>query len=54
MAATYSGKVLDWNDAITSKIDVMPNSFDWNAETPNKPSSDGIYPRAVPGKTSVI
>ncbi len=52
--ATYSGKVLEWNDAINSKIDVMPKSFDWDAETPNKPGSDGIYPRAVPGKTSVI
>jgi predicted dehydrogenase len=52
--ATYSGKVIEWEDAINSKISVMPASFDWNAETPNKPGPDGMYPRAVPGKTQVI
>ena len=52
--ATYSGKVLEWEEAINSQISVMPASFDWNADTPNKPGPDGIYPRAVPGKTKVI
>lgn len=52
--ATYSGKILDWNDALNSNLSVMPKSFDWDAETPNKPGSDGMYPRAVPGKTQVI
>jgi myo-inositol 2-dehydrogenase / D-chiro-inositol 1-dehydrogenase len=52
--ATYSGKVLEWEDAINSKLGVMPESFDWNADTPNKPGPDGMYPRAVPGKTQVI
>jgi myo-inositol 2-dehydrogenase/D-chiro-inositol 1-dehydrogenase len=52
--ATYSGKVLEWEEAINSKISVMPASFDWNADTPNKPGPDGMYPRAVPGKTQVI
>ena len=52
--ATYSGKVLDWEDAINSKISVMPESFAWDAETPKKPGPDGMYPRAVPGKTQVV
>jgi predicted dehydrogenase len=52
--ATYSGKVIEWDDAINSKITVMPATFDWNADTPNKPGPDGMYPRAVPGKTQVI
>ena len=52
--ATYSGKVIEWEDAINSERSVMPKSFDWDAETPNKPGPDGIYPRAIPGKTQVV
>ena len=52
--ATYSGKVLEWDDAINSQISVMPASFDWDADTPVKPGPDGMYPRAVPGKTKVV
>jgi predicted dehydrogenase len=52
--ATYSGKMLDWEKAINSEISVMPKEFAWDAETPVNPGPDGIYPRAVPGKTQVI
>src|SRR6266566_914715 len=52
--ATYSGKVLEWDDAINSKLSVMPQHFAWDAETPNKPRNDGWYEHAVPGKTRVI
>jgi len=52
--ATYSGKVIEWDDAINSKISVMPTMFDWDAPTPNKPGPDGMYPRAIPGKTQVV
>jgi myo-inositol 2-dehydrogenase / D-chiro-inositol 1-dehydrogenase len=52
--ATYSGKVIEWDDAINSKISVMPKHFAWDAETPNKPRPDGWYDHAVPGKTRVI
>jgi predicted dehydrogenase len=52
--ATYSGKVLEWEDAINSKISVMPQHFAWDAETPNKPRPDGWYDHAVPGKTRVV
>jgi len=52
--ATYSGKVIEWDDAINSKISVMPQSFAWDAETPVKPRSDGWYDHAVPGKTRVV
>jgi len=52
--ATYSGKVIEWDDAINSKLSVMPQSFAWDAETPNKPRDDGWYDHAVPGKTRVI
>ena len=52
--ATYSGKVIEWDAAINSKLSVMPESFAWDAETPNKPRADGWYDHAVPGKTRVI
>src|SRR5438093_11435294 len=52
--ATYSGKVIEWDDALNSQIDVMPKQFAWDAEPPVKPGPDGMYPRAVPGKTRVV
>ena len=52
--ATYSGKVLEWDDALNSTIEVMPKQFAWDAETPVKPDADGMYPRAIPGTTRVI
>jgi predicted dehydrogenase len=52
--ATYSGKVIEWKDAIESQIDLMPKQFAWDAEAPVNPGPDGMYPRAVPGKTRVV
>lgn len=52
--ATYSGKVIEMKDALNSSIETMPKTLAWDAETPNKPGEDGIYPRAVPGKTQVV
>jgi len=59
--AAYSGKELNWDDALNSKIDVFPPAFyetggkdGWNIEPPTKPGPDGYYPRAIPGKTKVI
>jgi myo-inositol 2-dehydrogenase / D-chiro-inositol 1-dehydrogenase len=52
--ATYSGKVLEWDAALNSEIELMPKQFAWDAETPVKPDADGMYPRAIPGKTQVI
>jgi len=52
--ATYSGKVLEWDDAINSKLSVMPQRFAWDAEPPVKPRPDGWYDHAVPGTTRVI
>jgi predicted dehydrogenase len=52
--ATYSGKMLEWDEAINSNISVMPKEYSWNALPPVLPGPDGLYPRAVPGKTKVI
>ena len=52
--ATYSGKMIEWDEAINSKISVMPKHFAWDAEPPVKPRSDGWYDHAVPGKSVVV
>ena len=52
--ATYSGKTLTWDDALNSKLSVMPKTFDWDAQPPTLPGPDGMYPRAVPGQTVVL
>ena len=52
--ATYSGKIVEWDEAINSEISVMPKHFAWDAEPPTKPRPDGWYDHAVPGKTIVV
>jgi myo-inositol 2-dehydrogenase/D-chiro-inositol 1-dehydrogenase len=52
--ATYSGKVLEWDKALNSKIDYFPKELAWDADTGVKPGADGWYPHPVPGKTQVI
>lgn len=52
--ATYSGKVVEWNEAIQSNLSLMPERFAWDALPPVLPDEDGLYPCAVPGKTKVL
>lgn len=52
--ATYSGEVIEWEDAINSNIDLSPKQYDWKADPPILPNSDGYYPVAVPGVTKVV
>ena len=52
--ATYSGKEIQWKDAIESKIDLFPETLAWDAKPKPQPGADGWYPRAVPGKTVVV
>ncbi len=49
--ATYSGKVVTWDQAINSDLDLSPKNYAWDAEAPVQPGPDGIYPCAVPGVT---
>jgi predicted dehydrogenase len=52
--ATYSGQELTWDDAINSKISIMPREFSFEATPPVVPGADGMYRRAVPGVTKVV
>lgn len=49
--ATYSGVPVKWDDALNSKIDLMPEKLDWNAMPKVLPDERGFYPIAIPGKT---
>ena len=49
--ATYSGKALTWDDALNSKLDLMPEKLAWDALPKVLPGPDGRYPYAIPGKT---
>ncbi len=52
--ATYSGKTIEWSEAINSNLSLMPQRFDWDATPPVLPGEDGMYPCAIPGKTTVL
>jgi len=49
--ATYSGKVVKWDEAINSKLDLMPPDLSWDAQPPVRPNADGYYACAMPGAT---
>jgi len=52
--AAYSGKEIEWDKALASKIELLPEKFAFDAETKVKPGPDGNYPRAIPGQTEVL
>ncbi len=53
--ATYSGKMVEWDQAFDSKLSLVPDGpLDWNSVPPVVPDADGWYPVAVPGKTPVL
>ncbi len=47
--ATYSGKIVRWDDAIKSNLDLAPKSWSWDGEPTVKPGPDGLYACAIPG-----
>jgi len=51
---TYSGKMIEWEDAINSEISLMPKDYTWNSEPLVLPDQHGIYPVAIPGKTRLV
>ena len=51
---TYSGKEITWDDALNSKLSVMPTEYSFTATPPTVPDAEGNYPIPVPGKTRVV
>jgi predicted dehydrogenase len=52
--ATYSGKLVEWDEALNSKLDLAPAKYAWDADPPIRPDASGNYPVAMPGRTVAI
>ncbi len=52
--ATYSGKVITWDEAMASELDLMPERFAWDADPPVLPDSEGRYEIPTPGVSVVL
>ncbi len=52
--ATYSGKVITWDEAMKSDINLLPETFAFDADPPVLPDANGMYPVPVPGQTEVV
>jgi myo-inositol 2-dehydrogenase/D-chiro-inositol 1-dehydrogenase len=47
--ATYSGTEVTWEQALNSKVQIMPESITWDSQPPTSPGENGEYPIPVPG-----
>ncbi len=52
--ATYSGHVVEWDEALTSDLSLMPARYAWDADPPVLPDSGGRYPIPTPGVTRAV
>lgn len=52
--ATYSGKVVAWEEAMASNLVLAPENLTWDSPAPVQPNADGTYDIPTPGKTIVI
>ena len=52
--ATYSGKLVSWDDALNSEVDLSPSVYDFAANPPVMPDASGAYPVPTPGKSIVV
>ncbi len=53
-AATYSGKMITWDECLNSELSLMPKEFAFDADPPVMPDAHGVYPVAVPGVTKAV
>ncbi len=52
--ATYSGRIVTWDEAIRSDLDLAPERLAWDATPKSLPGPDGIYPCAIPGVSKAL
>jgi len=52
--ATYSGKLVEWDEAFNSNLQLMPETVSWDMPPPVVPDAEGNYPVAMPGRTKAI
>ena len=51
--ATYTGRVVTWDQAMASDQNLTTDVEDWSAAAPVNPRDDGSYAVAIPGKTKI-
>jgi predicted dehydrogenase len=51
---TYSGQQIEWDEAINSKLELVPSTCSWDTTPPVLPDAEGWYPVAKPGKTITV
>ena len=49
--ATYSGQMVQWDEAMKCETDLGPEQYRWGADAPIKPDSGGLYACAMSGQT---
>jgi len=52
--ACYTGKVIKWDEAISSTVDLSPSVYAWDALPSIVPNENGEYPHAIPGKNTEL
>jgi myo-inositol 2-dehydrogenase/D-chiro-inositol 1-dehydrogenase len=52
--ATYSGKLVSWDEALASQLKMTTDAEDWNAAAPVMPDGEGFYAVAVPGLSKAV
>lgn len=52
--ATYSGRLIEWDEALNSKVQLMPEKLTWDMAPPVLPDAQGNYPIAIPGRTEAV
>lgn len=52
--ATYSGRVIKWDDALKADNSLFPAQLSWDANPKLMPDANGLYPIPTPGQTRVI
>ena len=48
--ATYSGKLIEWDKAINTDDNLVPENINWNSKPPVLPDNNGRYKIPIPGK----
>ena len=52
--ATYSGKLVRWDDALASELSLAPQTYAWDADPPVLPDASGRYRIPTPGLTRAV
>ncbi len=52
--AVHSGQMIEWDEALQSDLQLVPENLTFDSEPPIQPDQNGNYPVPVPGKTNVL